>query len=208
MADGARAEHRRFLNRYYGASRLFYDLTRKHYLLGRDAVLRDLARDRSWTRLAEIGPGTGRNLVRLRRDRPDARLGGIEACDEMLAHARARCPWAVFQHGFAEDAPVEALFGARPDRILFSYCLSMVADQGAAITNARRALAPGGRVIVVDFADLRGLPGPLARAFRAYLRAFHVEPLEDSALTSVESMRFGPGRYYLTASLGPDASSS
>ncbi len=204
MTD-ARAEHRAFLNRYYGVSRFFYDATRKYYLFGRDTVLRDLAADRGWRRLVEVGPGTGRNLVRLARARPDARLGGIEASDAMLAHARKRCPWAKLDHGFAENAPLADLLGDRPDRILFSYCLSMVRDRAAAIANARSALVPEGEVIVVDFADFGGLPVGAASAFREYLRAFHVEPLDPAALADAKSLRFGPARYYVIAHFAANA---
>jgi S-adenosylmethionine-diacylgycerolhomoserine-N-methlytransferase len=193
------AEHRAFLNRYYGVSRFFYDVTRKYYLFGRDVALGELIRDRRWTRLVEIGPGTGRNLRRLHRARPDAQLGGVEASDAMLAHARARCPWARLTHGFAEDAPMRDVFGVAPDRILFSYCLSMVADRGAALANARGSLADGGEVIVVDFGDLRGIPGGLASGLRSWLKTFHVEPLDASAVTDATSSKWGPGRYYVIA---------
>ena len=199
MTDVARDEHRAFLNRYYGISRLFYDATRKHYLFGRDPTLRALARDRSWRRLVEIGPGTGRNLVALRNARPDVTLGGVEASDAMLAHARARCPWAALEQGFAEDAPLGALCGAPPDVVLFSYCLSMVGDRARAVEHARRSLAPGGRVVVVDFSDFGGFPERLAAAFRAYLRAFHVEPLGADILEGASSLRHGPGHYYVVA---------
>ena len=81
--------HRAFLNRYYRLTRHVYDASRRFYLLGRDRAIRDLlAHD--WQRLVEIGPGTGRNLRRLHAARPTARYGGIEASDEMLAHASAR----------------------------------------------------------------------------------------------------------------------
>lgn len=204
--NDAQADHRAFLNRYYGVSRSFYDATRKYYLFGRDAALRGLASEPEWQRLVEIGPGTGRNLTLLHRARPEARLGGIEASDEMLAHAKGRCPWATLEHGFAEDAPIGALLGAPPERILFSYCLSMVRDPGAALVHARRSLADGGRVVVVDFADLRGLPTLVARGFRAYLETFHVRPLEEATLADATRVQFGPGRYYVIAHFGPDAS--
>jgi S-adenosylmethionine-diacylgycerolhomoserine-N-methlytransferase len=193
------ASHREFLNRYYGVSRSFYDATRKYYLFGRDAAIQGIVRDPSWRKLIEIGPGTGRNLILLRRARPDAQLGGIEASDEMLAHATARCPWATLAQGFAEDAPLRDLFGAPPDRILFSYCLSMVRDPRSALDNARRSLANGGQVVVVDFGDLTSLPIPLARAFRAYLGTFHVRPLDDTVLADATRAHFGPGRYYVIA---------
>ena len=95
------------------------------------------------------------------------------------------------------------LLGAHPDRIFFSYCLSMVRDRAAALANARRSVADGGRVVVVDFADLGGLPSAIARGLRAYLRTFHVEPLDEATLAGATSMRFGPARYYVVAIFGP-----
>ncbi|MGA2447783.1 MAG: class I SAM-dependent methyltransferase [Polyangiaceae bacterium] len=204
MSD-ARGEQRAFLNRYYGISRYFYDATRKYYLFGRDEALREIAADRRWKRLIEIGPGTGRNLARLRRLRPDAELGGVEASDAMLEHARKRCPYARLEQGFAEDAPLASLLSGAPDRILFSYCLSMVEGQQKALAHTRAALAPAGEVVVVDFADLDGLPDGLSRVFRAYLGAFHVHPLDDAAVAEATSVRFGPRRYYVVARFGPSA---
>ncbi len=201
--NDTRREHRAFLNRYYGLSRRIYDVTRKYYLFGRDTAIRQLTRDTGWRRLVEVGPGTGRNLALLHRARPDATLGGVDASDAMLEHARARCPWAIFEHGFAEDAALGHVLGAPPDRILFSYCLSMVRDRAAALENARKSLARGGSVLVVDFADLGGLPRRVAQGFRAYLRAFHVEPLDQAVLDGATSIRFGPGRYYVIALFGP-----
>jgi S-adenosylmethionine-diacylgycerolhomoserine-N-methlytransferase len=202
----ARADHRAFLNRYYGASRLIYDATRKYYLFGRDGVLRDLARDRGWGTLVEVGPGTGRNLTRLRRARPDARLGGLEASDAMIEHARVRCPWARIAHGFAEDAPLADVLGERPDRVLFSYCLSMVEDRAAALANARAALSDRGEVVVVDFADFAGWPARAADVFRSYLRTFHVEPLGADDLRDASAVRRGPAGYYVCATFGRLAS--
>jgi S-adenosylmethionine-diacylgycerolhomoserine-N-methlytransferase len=198
----ARADHRDFLNRYYGASRFIYDATRKYYLFGRDGVLRDLAEDRRWTTLVEVGLGTGRNLARLRRARPDARLGGLEASDAMIEHARAKCPWARVAHGFAEDAPLTEVLGERPDRVLFSYCLSMVGDRAAALSNARRALSDRGEVVVVDFADFAGWPARVADLFRSYLRSFRVRPLGAEDLRGAAAIERGPGGYYVRATFG------
>jgi S-adenosylmethionine-diacylgycerolhomoserine-N-methlytransferase len=195
----AHAEHRAFLNRYYGVSRFFYDVTRKYYLFGRDVALRELAADSAWKRLIEVGPGTGRNLRALHRARPSAELGGIEASDAMLAHARTRCPWATLAQGFAEDARMKDVLGAPPDRIFFSYCLSMVGDRAKALANARASLADGGRVVIVDFADLSGFPARLADGFRSYLRTFHVVPLDATILAGAASARWSPRRYYVIA---------
>jgi S-adenosylmethionine-diacylgycerolhomoserine-N-methlytransferase len=197
----AREEHRRFLNRYYGLYHHVYDLLRKYYLFGRDGVLEELLAE-PWERLVEVGPGTGRNLRKLHAGRPTARLGGVDASDVMLAHARARCPWATLTHGFAEDADMAGLLGARPDRVLFSYCLSMVGDKDAALRNARAAVAPGGEVVVVDFADLSDLPEPLRGALRGFLGAYHVATLDEGLLARHGArLRWGPGRYYVVGHL-------
>jgi S-adenosylmethionine-diacylgycerolhomoserine-N-methlytransferase len=197
--SASQAEHRAFLNRYYGFSRWFYDVTRKYYLFGRDVALRDLVAEPGWGSLVEVGPGTGRNLRRLRRARPHARFGGVDASDAMLEHARARCRFATLRHGFAETAALDDVLGFAPDRVLFSYCLSMVGDRAAALANARRGLADGGEVVVVDFADFEGLPSALASSLRRWLATFHVRPLDASFLEGARSLRWGPGRYYVLA---------
>lgn len=196
-----RQAHRDFLNRYYGLTRHLYDATRRYYLLGRDAALAQLLRTR-WDRLIEIGPGTGRNLKRLHAARPNAHYGGIEASDAMLAHAGERLPFAKLVHGFAEDTDYALLLGGRPDIVLFSYCLSMVQDPERALIRARQSLAPGGRVVIVDFGDLATLPRPLARGLRGWLDTFHVHPLPAEVLAPHEPrLSHGPGRYYLIATL-------
>lgn len=198
-----RTAHRDFLNRYYGWSRGIYDWTRRPYLLGRDAALEALARE-EWGSLVEVGPGTGRNLEILHRRRPEARIGGIDASDAMLEVARARCPWAALRQGFAEEADYEAALGGPPERILFSYCLSMVQDPAAALSRARSALAPGGRLVVVDFADGAGMPALLRRGLGLWLRRFHVERLDPTLLQAAQAeLSFGRGRYWVMASMGP-----
>ncbi|GIE97465.1 class I SAM-dependent methyltransferase [Paractinoplanes rishiriensis] len=193
-------EHQAFLDRYYRLTHHVYDVSRKYFLFGRDPLLhRLLAGD--WTTLVEIGPGTGRNLARLHGRRPGATLGGMEASDVMRAHARRRCPWARIDPGFAEDGDIGAVLGVPPQRILMSYCLSMVIDPDRAIDNARRHLAPGGELWIVDFADLAGLHALPRRAMRKFLAAFHVEAVPDDLLHHHRAnlVEHGPLRYYVVA---------
>jgi len=199
-----RDAHRDFLNRYYGLARHVYDATRKYYLFGRDeAIERTLAG--RWETLVEVGVGTGRNLAKLRARRPWGRVGGRDASDAMLDHARARHGWASFAHGSAEDADLSAVLGERPQRIVFSYSLSMISDPMAALDNARRALAPDGKVIAVDFGDFEGLPGRLGAVFREkWLHVFHVDPLDLAPLReAAESFELGPAHYFFIAEFGP-----
>ncbi len=200
-----RAAHARFLDRYYGASRGFYDVSRRYYLLGRDEVLVSLANER-WSALVDVGCGTGRNLEALRRLRPDAAYGGVDASTAMLDVARARCPWAALHHGFAEDAPLDALVGP-PDRVLFSYSLSMIQDPRGAIAHAASSVAPDGEVVVVDFGPLSGVPAVARGAFAAWLRSFHVTPVAPAALEAWGGrVRASPRGYWLTARFSRAAS--
>ncbi len=64
------------MDRIYRHQRHIYDLTRKYYLLGRDALIRDLAPVPGDTVL-EIGCGTGRNLILAARRYPDARFSSV-----------------------------------------------------------------------------------------------------------------------------------
>jgi len=169
-------EHQRFLNRYYGSSRYIYDWTRKYYLLGRDTALRTLLTE-DWRTLVEIGPGTGRNLVKLHQRRPQANYCGVEASDAMLEFAQKNCPFARIVPGLAEQADIAGLSGARPDRILFSYCLSMVEDPQRALNNARRALAPRGQVVIVDFGEGENLPSLFRGGLLKWLDSFRVHPI-------------------------------
>src|SRR5581483_4236327 len=118
-----------------------------------------------WTSLVEVGAGTGRNLRKLYRRRPHAAYGGIEPCAPMRLHGRSRASWAKWVDAFSEDADYLSVLGRRPDRILFSYCLSMVGDPAASLRRAVDALAPGGEVAVVDFGLLAGIPRPARAAF-------------------------------------------
>jgi len=194
--------HRAFLDRYYGWAEPIYDFTRKPYLLGRDRAIREILQ-RPWSRLVEVGAGTGRNLALLQAARPTATFAGLEPSAPMRRKLVARCPWARVADGFAEDVDYRSLFDlARPDLILFSYSLSMVEDPAKALRNARTSLAPGGEVWVVDFGELHHVPrGPRA-LFQRWLASFHVAP-PDRALLAQERARVeeGPLGYYRIARL-------
>jgi S-adenosylmethionine-diacylgycerolhomoserine-N-methlytransferase len=199
LTDREQREHRAFLNRYYGATRWLYDATRRPYLLGRDRAL-ELLLGEPWELLVEVGPGTGRNLRLLHASRPEARYGGLEACDAMLEHGQQRCPWATFVRGFAEDANYASVLGRRPDRILFSYSLSMMRDPKAALDAALAAVVPGGAVVVVDFSNFASMPAPVRDGLWRWLEAFHVRPLGDALVRRRRArVEYGPGRYYVVA---------
>lgn len=170
------------MDRMYRHQRLIYDLTRKYYLIGRDRALRRLEPPDGGS-VVEIGCGTGRNLVLAARLWPRAGLLGIDASREMLRSAEAKVAGAglggrvKLAFGLAEDWDARALGLPRgADRVLFSYALSMIDQPVAALERAYAQLAPGGRLVVVDFADMAGLPALARRGLRAWLDRFGVHP--------------------------------
>lgn len=166
------------MERMYRPQAAFYDLTRKHYLLGRDRLL-EIMPLRRGDFVCEVGCGTGRNLARLERRDPTLRLFGLDASAAMLERARPRTR-ARLARGLAEALDAHAQFGLdRPfDRIVFSYALSMFPDWQGALGRALAALRPGGTVAIVDFGDQRSWPDPLKSGLRAWLRLFDVSPVD------------------------------
>jgi S-adenosylmethionine-diacylgycerolhomoserine-N-methlytransferase len=180
MAPAAEAALR--MDRMYRHQRHIYDLTRKFYLLGRDALLDELPGPPD-ARICEIGCGTGRNLLRLARRRPQARLYGLDVSEEMLATARHRLRRAGLDErvrvaqGSATELDPGAVFGVpRFDAVYFSYVLSMVPDWRGAVEHALALLEPGGTLAVVDFADQAEASALRRRLLLGWLALFGVHP--------------------------------
>ena len=148
------AQHMDAIYRY---QRYVYDASRKFYLLGRDRVIDELAPPPGG-RVLEIACGTGRNLIAAARRYPGARFYGFDISTAMLDTARRQVRKAALDdsirvaHADATDFSPERLFGAPAfDRIFISYALSMIPPWRAALQQALDALAPGGRLLIVDF---------------------------------------------------------
>lgn len=136
--------------------------------------------------VADIGCGPGTAAAEL------AQLGavssGVDSDPAMLATARARWPGIPFTHADALQLPYAdgALDGYRAEKLYH-----MLPDPPAAVAEARRVLAPGGRAclvgqdwdaVAIDAAEpaltralvharADGMPSPhAARAYRALLR--------------------------------------
>lgn len=204
MSGGEDNTHAALMDRVYRNQRHIYNLTRKYYLFGRDRLIRRLE-PCPGDRLVEIGCGTARNLIIMARRYPELRLFGLDASHEMLRTAADAVQRAGLsdrirlEHGYAE-ALSPALFGeaAGFDHAVFSYSLSMIPDWKQSLKAAAGALAPGGRVHVVDFGDLAGL-GPGKPLLAAWLRLFHVAPraelLHGFEKEIPESLHILLGRY-------------
>ncbi len=102
--------------------------------------------------LLDIGTGTGR-MLELFAPQATAALG-VDQSPAMLALARARLAGAAFKHvqlrqGDVYALPVEA---GSQDLVIIHQVLHYLDEPARALREAARAMAPGGRMVVVDFA--------------------------------------------------------
>lgn len=176
------AQHMDAIYRY---QRYVYDATRKYYLLGRDRLIDELDPPKGG-RVLEVACGTGRNLISAARRYPDASYYGFDISNAMLETASSSIHRAGLDgrisiaQGDATSFDAAALFGVSGlDRIFISYALSMIPPWRAALDQALRALAPGGRLLIVDFGDQAGLPRWFKRGLRAWLAQFSVTPRDE-----------------------------
>jgi len=133
----------------------------------------DLADIRSGMRVLELGCGTG-GVTRLLVER-GAQVTAVDGAPRMLAKARRRAPLAEFQLGRLESFHTDQQF----DRVLFAFVLHELTapDRRLALASAKRALAPGGALVILDH-GLPSSPG-LARAWRWLLDRFEPPTVDD-----------------------------
>jgi ArsR family transcriptional regulator len=102
--------------------------------------------------LVDLGTGTGR-ILELFGARASRALG-FDINHAMLAYARmklerARLSHAQVRHGDLHNVPLP---DGAADVVVLHQVLHFLDDPGAAIAEAARLLAPGGRLLIVDFA--------------------------------------------------------
>jgi arsenite methyltransferase len=96
----------------------------------------------------DVGSGPGFLAAEMAQEvGPDGRVAGVDPSDSMLALARQRTAEAEFQPGGALELPfADASF----DVVVSTQVLEYVEDVASALSEARRVLRPGGRLLVLD----------------------------------------------------------
>ncbi len=195
------------MDRMYRRQRYMYDVTRKFYLLGRDRLIARLGlRDRD--NVLEIGCGTGRNLIEIAHRYPRAWLYGLDVSSEMLTSARASVARAglsgrvtLRQADAATFDPNAVLGRAQFERVVISYCLSMIPEWQRVLNAAADFLLPGGELHIVDFGGQERLPRWFRGLLRLWLDRFHVTPRDGlelvmAALAQAKGMKLVYERPY------------
>lgn len=183
---GDDAAHR--MDGIYRYQRYIYDATRKFYLLGRDRLLDEL-KPAGGATVLEVGCGTGRNLILAAQRYPNVRFVGFDISHAMLETAEksiARAGLAdriTIRQGDATAIDLAAMFGLDAvDRVYISYTLSMIPPWRDVLPQALGAVAPGGRLHIVDFGQQDGWPKWFRSVLFAWLRQFHVHPRAELEL--------------------------
>lgn len=159
------------------------------------AVLEEVG-DRPLHALLDLGTGTGR-MLELLAPRAD-RAVGVDQSPPMLNLARTRLERAGLRNVQLRQGDIYALplEGADYDLVIVHQVLHYLDDPGRAVREAARALRPGGRLLVVDFAPhqhefLRDQHahrrlGFTTQEVEAYLRDAGLEPAAHRDLAPID----------------------
>lgn len=179
------------MDRIYRTQRLFYNVTRRPFLLGRDLLLKEL-QPPAGGNVLEIGCGTARNLIRAAVMYPSVKFYGLDVSSAMLATATR----AVAGHDLGRqitlaraDAttcdPTSIFRVDGFDRIFISYALSMVSEWQAVLTRAEDCLTGAGSLHIADFGQCEELPAAFRHLLFAWLARFSVSPSPDLDMTLI-----------------------
>ncbi|AXB47799.1 methyltransferase domain-containing protein [Amycolatopsis albispora] len=104
----------------------------------------ELLRVAAGQRVVDVGCGTGTSVGELAA--AGARVSGVDVNPEVLVVAKGRHPAGEFTEGSAERLPFPDghFHGYRAERVYHA-----VADPAAALAEAARVLAPGGRIVLI-----------------------------------------------------------
>lgn len=150
-----RADRAAAAERYFSAHAEQWDAIRSLHIAECDveAAMAELLGERPIGRLVDIGTGTGRMLELFAGQA--TRALGVDRSPEMLRLARAK-----LTHGAIENAELRQgdlyslpMDNASADTVILHQVLHFAQQPGPAIAEAARLLAPGGRMLIADFAS-------------------------------------------------------
>jgi len=153
--DSIRADRAEAARRYFEAHAATWDSIRSLHIADAEIerAIAGLLADRPIGALLDVGTGTGR-MLELFAPKAASAIG-IDRSSEMLRLARVKLEEAGISGASLRQGDMYALpLGDRSaDSIILHQVLHYAQQPGAAITEASRVLAPGGRLLVIDFAQ-------------------------------------------------------
>lgn len=136
--------------------------------------------------ILDLGCGTGKQLVQLKKHYPDAKITGVDRSEHMLDIAREKLGESV---QLIYSAYIEELFEENTfDMIVGSYSLTMVEEIPKKLDHIKYHLKPEGTLLVVDFDNT-----PF-KWFREWMMINHVDM--KSGLFTILTNLFGDHQLY------------
>lgn len=151
--EAIRAERADAANRYFAAQAETWDQIRSLHIAESEVerAIQDALGQHTLGRLVDIGTGTGR-MIELLAHR-SAQAIGIDRSSEMLRLARVKLEAAGIASSLRQgDMYALPLGDESADCVIIHQVLHYAHAPAAAISEAARILAPGGTLLVVDFA--------------------------------------------------------
>jgi demethylmenaquinone methyltransferase / 2-methoxy-6-polyprenyl-1,4-benzoquinol methylase len=170
-----------------------YDGTNKILSFGLDGVWRSRAVSRlnlfPEGRYLDVGCGTGDIALEILRQAPGSNVIGIDPSQEMLFRGQAKISAA----GLADSISLVKgdVLGLKFedesfDGAITAFCIRNVTDRKQGLSEIRRVVRPGGRVVILELTQPTGtIMGPL---FRIYARV--VMPALTKIMSSVSAYRY------------------
>ncbi len=190
-------------------------LYRKRDVLRRRRLVREALAAEAGEHVLDVGCGPGFYLAEmLEAVGPGGEVVGVDASPESLAAAARRCggePNVTLLEGDATALPVA---DASADAALSVQVLEYVPDVPAALAELRRAVRPGGRVVLwdVDWSTVSWhseRPDRMARVLRAWDAHLAHPALPRTLASQLRAAGFGDvraeGHVFATAELDPEA---
>ena len=195
-SEAVRSEHEASAQAYFETKAANWDTIRALYVDEAEveaAVLRAFERH-TIGRLVDLGTGTGR-MLQLLADRYREGLG-LDVNRAMLAYARAKLERFGILHAQVRQGDVYniPLADGSADAVVIHQILHYLADPARAIGEAARILAPGGRLVIVDFAphDIEHLRDNHAHVRLGFEDAQMTSWLEAAGLEAGASRKLKP----------------
>jgi len=151
--ESIRADRAEAANRYFAGHAEIWDQIRSLHVAESEVerAIADTLGNRSLGRLVDIGTGTGR-MIELFGPRSSQAMG-IDRSSEMLRLARVKLEAAGIHSSLRQgDMYALPLADQSADSVIIHQVLHYAHSPAAAIAEAGRVLAPGGTLLVVDFA--------------------------------------------------------
>jgi ArsR family transcriptional regulator len=144
-------------NAYFSRNAARWDEIRSLYVAEKDveAAIKAAAGPGPFRRLIDLGSGTGR-MLRLLAPEADCAIG-LDLSQQMLNIARVQAAESglnnvELRHGDIFDTRLPE---GHADLVVVHQVLHYLSDPAAAVAEAARLVAPGGRLLIVDFAPHR-----------------------------------------------------